>query len=371
MQLCEICNLANASAFETGSCYICEGKALKTESMIGEAAALLAKEDIRSFSISSIIPKDWLIREEKVWDIEMGPSSESVKNIVNRTIISSLRKATSLECRTEGDCRAIFDYSSGRVTLQRNELFVFGRYKKLVPGLSQSRWICTKCNGKGCKVCEGKGKYYESVEERIGEPLKETAKAGGYVLHASGREDVDATNSAGRSFVLMLKNPRKRTLDLESMGKAIGESREVSVDGLRVVSRRFVEIVTESHLDKSYRAEVEFQRELSEEDISGIKSLEGRMIAQKTPKRVVHRRADIVRHRKVKEIDVQEAKGRHAVLVIKVEAGTYIKELISGDEKRTEPSIAGLLSTKAQCKNLDVIGIDDGFVDLCLEAMYP
>jgi tRNA pseudouridine synthase 10 len=371
MELCETCGSANAPAFKTGSCYICEGKTLKTEGMVKKAAALLAEEDIRSFSISSIIPKEWLIREERVWDMAMGPSTESLKSIINRTIISSLRKATSLHYSTDGDCRAVFDYSTGRVSTQRNDLFVFGRYKKLVPGLSQSRWICTKCNGKGCKACGGKGKYYESVEERIGEPLKEAAVAGGYVLHASGREDVDATNSAGRPFVIMLKNPRKRKLDLEALGKAIGKSKEVSVENLSIVSRRFVEVVTESHFDKSYKAEVEFQRELDKEDIGRIKSLEGKTIAQKTPKRVVHRRADIIRHRRIKKVDVKEVDGRRAVLIFTAEAGTYIKELVSGDDGRTEPSIAGLLSTKAECKNLEVAEIDDGFIGLCLKAMYP
>ncbi len=371
MELCEICSSANALVSKTGSCYICEGKAQKTKDMVKEAAALLAEEDIRSFSISSIIPKEWLVREERAWDMAMGPSTESVKNIINRTIISSLRKATSLQYSTDGDCRAVFDYSTSRVTIQRNDLFVFGRYKKLIPGLSQSRWICSKCNGKGCKACDGKGKYYESVEERIGEPLKEAAAAGGYVLHASGREDVDATNSAGRPFVIMLKNPRKRRLDPKAIGKAIEKSKEVSVDSLRIVSRRFVEVVTESHFDKSYRAEVEFQRELDEEDIGKIKSLEGEMIAQKTPKRVAHRRADIVRHRRIKKVDVKEADGRKAVLILTAEAGTYIKELVSGDDGRTEPSIAGLLSNKAECKNLDVVEIEDSFIDLCLKAMYP
>ncbi len=371
MQLCEICNSANGSAFDVGNCYICKGAALKTDSMIEEAAALLAKEDARSFSISSIIPKDWLVREERIWDVVMRPSSESVKNILNRTIASSLRKTSSLEYRPEGDCRVVFDYSSGMVTLQRNELFVFGRYKKLIAGLSQSRWICQKCNGKGCKACEGKGKYYESVEERIGGPMKEAAEAGDYVLHASGREDVDATNSAGRPFVLMLKNPRKRSLDLKALEKMIGRTGEISVSGLRKVSRRFVEVVTESHFDKTYRVDVEFEKELGKDGITKIESLEGRTILQKTPKRVAHRRANLVRRRKIKKIDFETVEGHKAVLLITAEAGTYVKELVSGDDGRTEPSIAGLLSAKVECKHLEVVSIDDGFIDLCLEAMYP
>jgi tRNA pseudouridine synthase 10 len=335
--------------------------------MIKDALALLVGEECRSFSISSLIPKDWLVREERTWDMVMCPTTESLKSAINRRLISSLREESSLRYSPEGDCRVVFDYSAGRVTIQRNELFLFGRYRKLVPGLSQSRWLCRKCNGKGCKACDGKGKYYVSVEERIGEPLKKAASAGDYVLHASGREDVDATNSAGRPFVMMLRNPRKRNIDIDAIEKEIRKSGEVSVTGLRIVPRRFVETVTESHLDKSYRADVEFGKELGDEDIRIIRSLEGKTVLQKTPKRVLHRRANIVRHRKIKTIDVLERGKRNAVLLIKAEAGTYIKELISGDEGRTEPSIAGLLSRDAVCRSLDVAEIDDGYLDFCLE----
>ena len=74
----------------------------------------------------------------------------------------------------DGDSRAVFDFSKAvpEARLERMPLFIFGRYKKLVPGLSQSRWLCATCEGKGCPSCGGKGKNYESVEERIGEPAK-------------------------------------------------------------------------------------------------------------------------------------------------------------------------------------------------------
>lgn len=371
MQLCKICNATKNPAFESGECHVCRGKALETQRMVEDAVSLLSQEEIKSFSISSIIPKDWLIREEMGWDHSMGRKPASIKSIINGLIIDSLRKACKLPYRVDGDCRAIFDYSSGRVTIQRNELFVFGRYKKLVPGLSQSRWICQKCSGKGCKACGGRGKYYDSVEERIGKPMKRAANAGEYVMHASGREDVDATNSAGRAFVIMIKNPRIRDLDFEALSKEIEKSGEVSVSDLKIVSRGVVELVSESHLDKSYKAVVEFGKNLEKEELEKIKSLSGKTILQKTPKRVAHRRANLVRHRKIKEIKILEVDemDKRAVIMITAEAGTYIKELISGDEGRTEPSIAGFLATSAVCKGLDVAKIDDGYLDFCLETM--
>jgi tRNA pseudouridine synthase 10 len=340
---------------------------MKTDGMVSEAAALLTREGVKSFSISTNIPKDWLIREEDIWDRKAG-ESESIKNLLNRRISAALRKASGAEYSSDGECRMVFDYANGAVELRRNELFIFGRYKKLAAGLSQSRWKCAKCDGKGCAHCGGKGKYYDSVEERIGEPFRKATDAQDYVMHASGREDVDATNSAGRAFVLEIKNPKNRKIDHTALAGEIAAGKEVEVSDLRVVPRGFVEVVTESHLDKTYRAEVEFGRKISEGDMANVRSLEGKTILQQTPARVAHRRADLVRHRKIKKLDATDVNENSATLTIKAEAGTYIKELISGDNGRTNPSIAGLLGTTAICKKLDVGKIEDGFLDFCLSA---
>ena len=371
MQLCEVCNSANGNAFEKGSeCHICGGKAMRLHAMIDEAVKLAKAESggAESFSISTLIPKEWLVREEDAWDLK-SEGCESIKNMLNRTIAAALRKETGLGYWSDGGLKLAFDFESGRVVLQRNELFVFGRYKKRVAGLSQSRWLCAKCKGKGCKVCEGKGKNYESVEERIGEPFKAAAGADAYVMHASGREDIDATNSAGRPFVLELAGARVRRPDLAAAADVVGKGNEVSVHDLRIVPRSFVELVTESHFDKAYEADVEFGRDVDEDDAAKVRTLEGQTLLQQTPNRVAHRRADLVRHRKVKHIEMvrrDAGNPKLATLIIRAEAGTYVKELISGDGGRTKPNVAELLGTDAKCKKLEVIGIDDGYMEFCL-----
>ncbi len=365
MNLCYICNAANDTKLLNGDCYICENKATNTDKMIEQAVELLKKEEVKSFSISTLIDKDWLKREEDVWD-QYVQNAQSIKNKLNWLISSTLKKATELEYNIDGDCRIVFDYVQNKVELQRNDLFIFGRYKKLVAGLSQSRWICSTCDGKGCNSCNQKGKNYESVEERIGDPLKSATGAENYVLHASGREDVDATNSAGRAFVIEIKNPQKRNLNLMELTKEIAKSGEVSVETLTIVNRGFVELVTESHFDKAYVAQVEFSKELTKDEIEKIHSIQGKTIIQQTPTRVAHRRADLDRVRKVKEIEVVKHKGNIASVKIKAEAGTYIKELISGDNGRTQPNISEITGNKGKCIGLEVTQIDDGFIDYFL-----
>lgn len=90
-----------------------------------------------------------------------------------------------------------------------------------------------------------------------------------------------------------------------------------------------------------------------------IEKLEGVNLAQRTPERVAHRRADLVRRRKV--IETRDARvetddsGRIAVeFTLRCESGTYVKETVHGDDGRTQPSIASLIKAKCTVEWLDV-----------------
>src|SRR5438034_11334278 len=63
-------------------------------------------------------------------------------------------------------------------------------------------------------------------------------------------------------------------------------------------------------------------------------------IAQRTPERVVHRRADTTRHRRLLAAEVVGVEGDRAELRVTAEAGTYVKEWVHGDHGRTRPSPA-------------------------------
>jgi len=334
--------------------------------LVRKAAGLLT--GVSSFSISTKVPKEWTSEEEGAFDRKLI-GAESVKSSLNRKLSSGLSEASSLPYESDGDIRIVFDFTGekAQVGTEPVPVFVFGRYKKLVPGLSQSRWMCSECEGKGCVRCRGKGKNYESVEERIGDVMKRHFSAQDYTMHASGREDVDATNTAGRPFVMEIKNPMKRKSDLEKIKNEIDSGKEVSVDSLRMVPRSFVEVVTESHFDKEYEAEVEFEKDAGESELHKLEAIEGTVLEQQTPERVAHRRADLVRKRKVIELKlVKRQDQRHAAFRIHAEAGTYIKELVSGDSGRTKPSFAGVLGFGARCTKLAVTRIDDGYLDTCL-----
>ncbi len=91
-----------------------------------------------------------------------------------------------------------------------------------------------------------------------------------------------------------------------------------------------------------------------------IAKLSGVKLAQRTPERVAHRRADLIRRRTVFEtsspiIETMEDGVREVEFTLRCESGTYVKETVHGDGGRTQPSLSSLI--KAKC---DVLWLDVG-----------
>jgi tRNA pseudouridine synthase 10 len=256
----------------------------------------------------------------------------------------------------------MMDFANNRVDFQINPLFIEGRYRKLIRGIPQTRWPCRKCRGKGCERCDFTGKMYpESVEELMAETVLKATKGSESKFHGAGREDIDVRMlGRGRPFVLEIKEPKIRELNLEELTSQINDhcQGKVEVLDLKMVSkdRRSGIKASSTETYKIYRALVELDQETDEDKLNVLNSLN--IIKQRTPIRVSHRRADKIRTREVKEIQVKMLDSSHLELVVNCEGGLYIKELISGDEDRTQPSVTSLLGINAKCVELDVLEVN-------------
>jgi tRNA pseudouridine synthase 10 len=110
--------------------------------------------------------------------------------------------------------------------------------------------------------------------------------------------------------------------------------------------------------DKIYDALIECKK-ASQKDLKKLEEyFHDRLISQKTPTRVLHRRADKVRKRKISYVEAKIVKGGFRA-AIKTQAGAYIKELVNGDNGRTEPSFSSLLKKPCVVKELDVIEVGE------------
>ena len=81
------------------------------------------------------------------------------------------------------------------------------------------------------------------------------------------------------------------------------------------------------------------------------------VIHQQTPLRVLHRRADLIREKYIYETQIKRLAPNRAEMKIRCQGGLYIKELISGDEGRTDPSVATIINVEAKPLELDVLKV--------------
>lgn len=344
-------------------CWLCLGLLGEVPKFADLVAAKLAPWDYRTFLIGSRVDPQLVEREESLW-VSLGlTQGEPVKNEINREVGKLVAAKTGKDVDFHRpDVAAIVDTQFDVVELEVAPLFLYGRYRKRSREIPQTRWPCRRCRGKGCDHCGGKGKMYEtSVEEIVAAEVMKQAGGRGHALHGMGREDVDALMLGnGRPFVLEISEPRTRAVDLSIVAESVNRSGLVEVEGLRPSSRDDVLAVKADRADKTYRAVVRFETSVHLAKLKeGVGALAGARIAQRTPTRVSHRRADMVRERVVRGVQVVRADGREAELLVTAEAGTYVKEALNGDAGRTVPSLAGILGAACEVLELDVVRIHD------------
>lgn len=151
-------------------------------------------QEFNTFQVGSRIDPATSEKERLLWESIEPANAEPLKEELNREIGKALspKIPDKVFDRSSPDVIFLVDPLFRTVEVKKRPLFIYGRYEKLVRGIPQSRWICKKCRGKGCSLCQGKGKMYEtSVEEEIGTHICDMAGGSNYKIHGKGREDVD------------------------------------------------------------------------------------------------------------------------------------------------------------------------------------
>ncbi len=350
-----------------GKCEICENIFSKKEEIAKKIASGLEVYNFNSFLIGSKVSPRISEKEDVLRSTFEINTGEALKAEINREIGKILTVITGKDVEFDRpDILIVLDAEDLSLSIEVNPLYISGRYLKLVRGIPQTRWPCRECGGEGCERCNGTGKMYqESVEEIIAKPVLEITEGEESRFHGAGREDIDARMLGnGRRFVLEIKNPKKRSMDLKELENIINTRSEGKIGVMNLSFSNKEEVRRIKALaqtsSKTYSALVEFKDQVPLEKLELLKTkLSGGTIRQQTPLRVLHRRANLVRTKKVFKVDYKMLNSNRLELIIECQGGLYVKELISGDEGRTEPNVSSILNTEAKCLELDVIKVDD------------
>lgn len=352
-------------------CWVCTGRCGEYDAWADRVVDAIAELTVETYQVGTRVPplieeNDELLRETAGLPEDAG---ELFKSAFNREVGKRVGKRLGLTVDLERpDVVAVLDLAGDAVEVQINSAFVYGRYRKHSRDLPQTEWPCTACDGAGtvrgdqCTVCDGSGyRYEESVEQLIAPHVQSAMNGGDATFHGAGREDIDARMlGTGRPFVVEVTDPIDRFPDVETLQTTINDSTEkVEADGLRLATYESVERVKELDADKTYRATVEFSVPVEAAALqSAVDTLDGATIEQDTPERVDHRRATRTRTRRVHRFEATRVDDTHAEIEVDGEGGLYVKELVSGDDGRTTPSLAGALGVRATVTELDVLAVE-------------
>lgn len=359
---------ARGAGIPTATCWVCNGLFESVDEWAAKAADALRDYDFSTFLVGTKVSGLLSENEELLWELTGADSAEPLKAELNREVGKRLERTLGKTAEFERpELVVVLNLWTDAVEVQSNAVYLYGRYRKFERGIPQTRWFCRACRGMGCARCNFTGRMYpESVEELISGSLLSLFQGTDMVLHGSGREDIDARMvGSGRPVVLEIKEPHRRFVDLrEAEAKVNHENAgKIEVFDLQYVQKEAVAQVKSAKAEKTYRAVVIFETAEvppSEEQLkAALAALNDTEIEQRTPHRVAHRRADLVRRRRVTSARLIsfDEEAQRAVVEVTCDAGLYVKELISGDEGRTKPSLSALLGMPVAVTELDVLDV--------------
>ncbi|QQG40026.1 MAG: tRNA pseudouridine(54/55) synthase Pus10 [Candidatus Aenigmatarchaeota archaeon] len=326
------------------ACSACADVFEDVETYVKKVARVLTKLDFNTFLVGTQVSEELIGAEEELWERSGIEWCEPIKGELNREVGSRVEKVVKKKVDfKKPDVLVLLNLAKRRVSVEINPLCIYGEYNKLKRGIPQTKWPS--------------GKYKISVEQIIAKPFMRATGGTNHKLHGMGREDIDARCLGWRPFILEILEPNKRNVRVAQLQKAANKDKRIRVRNMAFIDSSAIERLKRAQPDKSYRALVILNKTVAPARLKKLAVLNNKEIYQETPTRVMHRRADKVRRRVVKEVKWRRLGPRKIEIRVRAQAGTYIKELISGDGGRTYPSVSELLGVKARVKELDVIEI--------------
>lgn len=342
-------------------CPLCENVFDMMDRFAEAAAESINEVESDNFLIGTRIEPEIVEREKEIKERYNLENSETIKAELNREIgklaLPMIHRPVEFK---NPQVVALVDTRFADVTLDISPVFIAGRYTKYSREIPQTIWPCRVCHGKGCDHCNGKGKMYPtSVQEIIGDIALEMAEGQEHFFHGMGREDIDACMLGdGRPFVLEISQPRKRYIDLDELERRANQTDMAGFNSLKFVQREAVERYKAAASDKVYHVHVIAEGKVNKEELVRVaQSFKDVTIDQRTPRRVEHRRADLVRKRKIHWCEAEWISDDSFDLDLETDSGTYVKEFVSGDEGRSIPSFSERLGIQCKVQTLDVMAI--------------
>jgi tRNA pseudouridine synthase 10 len=346
-------------------CYLCNNFFFNLFKVINWIVDRVEFYEFYSLNFGTRIPEYLVIREDYIRSKYEINGGLSLKSFINTHISKILSRILNRKIDSKNpDLKVIYDLEKSSLEIIPSNVYIYGRYLKLKRGIRQTRQYCKFCKGSGCSECSYTGFTNDpSIEGFLLKEFRDRFLGEVSIFHSAGREDLDViTVNTGRPFVIEVRRPLKRKINLKELEEFLNKVNEgyVLIKNLCYVDRKIMEKINvfSKYDEKTYRLVVKFNGEIDEDALRKIEEeLRNRVIIQRTPLRVLYRRVDKFRYKMVYDVKANKIGENLVEFIIRCQGGLYVKELAHGDQGRTQPSIFSITGIPLEIISLDVISV--------------
>ncbi|KAF4677825.1 putative tRNA pseudouridine synthase Pus10 [Perkinsus chesapeaki] len=241
--------------------------------------------------------------------------------------------------------------------INRDSIYLFGRYRKFSRKISQTPWV-VRDGAKPRSRCETSASEIalKPICEALGADWKRCS------FCSAGREDVDVRMLGnGRPFAVEIPDAHRNLLlphhkvDWPSLAAKTDAFEVMFIHPADKHVMEWLGWSSERHT-KVYVCVVWCEDPVTEEVVERVNAMKELEIHQRTPLRVMHRRANAMRTKIMHSITCEMINPHYLKVSLACSAGMYIKEFVHGDFGRTRPSMAELLGSR----HCDILQLDVG-----------
>lgn len=259
--------------------------------------------------------------------------------------------------------------------LYRTPIYISGQYNKYARNVSQSPWIIhnnlKRNEHDGIQTSSNTTEMSElNVESQITKHMKSVYNPSKMMFSSSGREDMDVRMLGnGRLFYIELFDCKQiydanHTIYNTIQCHINNDNPVVQVNNIHLSNRTLYDQMNKSidKKNKYYRCIIITNKSITVQQLQQlIDCTTSFTIAQHTPIRVSHRRADLCRIKTIYCMSTQYINSTSFQLDLCTSSGTYIKEYVHSDNGRTQPNIGSMLGDgySAEIIQLDVMQLFD------------
>lgn len=218
------------------------------------------------------------------------------------------------------------------IRIYNSPIYIYGEYIKMSRNMTQTPLM----------ICRSL-KTERSVSDFTGE-FQKFYSSGPVKFMSCGREDIDVRCLEGRPFIIEVQSPKKNIFNDQI---PIDFYKEIDIKNCALAKKDCKDMINSDESNKYYNLDIYSLDQISFDSKYYLE--------QKTPLRVLHRRANMVRNKTIEVLKVTELvkeDGHYYEVSIKASSGTYIKEWVNGDFGRTSPNL------NADLLNLDVLRVE-------------